>query len=194
MPDFSSFISPDFVSSIQKFLDERMESFKEYDLLSHLDNQGFFKELDSEISSSLLLFQKHFLIFHVLYSINQEMVETKKGALLISPLEIKKLDYVEADTQIGEVDALSEYYLDLQHLKSANEDNVNELLDGFWEMYLRNEKRGDALKTLGLCDPVTDKEITQCYRKLASVHHPDKGGDTNKIQAINEAYAILIKV
>lgn len=193
MPDFSPFIDQAFVSSIQAFLDEHPEGFKEYDLLYHLDEQGFFLELDTEASSSLLLFQKHFLLFHVLYSINQQLVADKQGALSISPLLIKKLDHVAADTQIGALDALSEYYLDMNHLESANEENVNELLDLFWRKYLRNEKRGDALKVLGLSEPVTDKEIVQRYRELVSVHHPDKGGDTDKIQAINEAYAVLIR-
>ena len=109
------------------------------------------------------------------------------------PLLIKQLDYVEADTQIGEVDPLSAYYLALENLASATEDNVKDLLDAFWAKYLRNEKRGDALKVLGLNDPVTDMEIVQRYRNLVSIHHPDKGGDKDKIQEINEAYAVLIR-
>jgi hypothetical protein len=193
MPDFSQFIEPTFVSCIKDFLDKHPAGIKEHDLLCHLDEQGFFQALDTEESYTLLLFRKHFLLFHVLYSINQELVEDKQGAVSISALLIKKLDYVAADTQIGEVDALSDYYLDMNNLETANEENVNDLLDAFWEKFLRNEKRGDALKVLGLNDPVTDKEIVLCYRKLASVHHPDKGGDKDKIQEINEAYAVLIR-
>lgn len=193
MPDFSEFIEPAFFSCVQTFLDEHHEGIKEHDFLSHLDEQGFFQALDTEESFTLLLFRKHFLLFHVLYSINQKLVADKQGALQISPLLIKKLGYVEADTQIGEVDALSDYYLNINNLETASEDNVNDLLDTFWEKFLRNEKRGDALKALGLNDPVTDKEIVLCYRKLASVYHPDKGGDKDKIQVINEAYTVLIK-
>ena len=39
-------------------------------------------------------------------------------------------------------------------------------------------------------DPTYSK-IVQRYRKLVSVHHADKGGDKDKIQEINEAYAAL---
>ncbi len=109
------------------------------------------------------------------------------------PLLIKQLDYVEADTQIGEVDPLGAYYLALENLTSATENSVSDLLDAFWIRYLKNEKRGNALKVLGLNDPVTDTKIVQRYRKLVSVHHPDKGGDKDNVQEINEAYAALIR-
>ena len=34
-------------------------------------------------------------------------------------------------------------------------------------------------------------EIKKAFRRLALIHHPDKGGDENKFKEINEAYAIL---
>ena len=181
------------ISQIKTFLEQHSDGFSEYELMKHLDEQGCFQLLGNDTGSSLLLFQKHFLLFHVLYSINLELVNDKQGSLQISPLQIKKLDYIEAGTQLGETDALSEYYLDLTNLASANESNVNELLNGFWEKYLRNDRRGDALKVLGLQDPISDNDIVVRYRKLVNVHHPDKGGDKDRIQEINEAYALLIK-
>lgn len=193
MSDFSQSLNQTFIACIETFLEEHPEGVSEHDLLRHLDEQGLFQTLEAEAGSSLLLFQKHFLLFHVLYSINRQRVADWQGALQISPLLIKALDYVEADTQIGEFDALADYYLNLENLLSTTEENVNDLLDAFWVRYLKNEKRGDALKVLGLSDPVTDSEIVQRYRKLVRIHHPDKGGDTEKIQAINEAYAVLIR-
>lgn len=193
MPDFTQLIEQNFITFIEDFLEEHPEGVSEHDFLRTLDEQGFFKTLDAATSSTLLLFQKHFLLFHVLYSINQQRVADKQGALQISPLLIKQLDYVEADTQIGELEPLSAYYLELENLASATEDNVSDLLNAFWVKYLKNEKRGNALKVLGLDDPVTDTKIVQRYRKLVSVHHPDKGGDKDIIQEINEAYAALIR-
>jgi hypothetical protein len=193
MPDFTQFNDDAFIDSVETLLDEHPAGIKEHDLLRRLDETGAFNALNAEAGSSLLLFQKHFLLFHVLYSIRQQRVAEKRGALQISPLVIRVLDHVDADMQIGEVDRLSEYYLDLENLLCATEDNVNELLDAFWVRFLKNEKRGDALGVLGLSDPVTDGEIVKRYRKLASVHHPDRGGDKARIQAINEAYALLIR-
>jgi len=44
---------------------------------------------------------------------------------------------------------------------------------------------------LGVEKTATADEIKRAYRRLASQHHPDKGGDTEKFQQIEEAYRIL---
>jgi len=49
----------------------------------------------------------------------------------------------------------------------------------------------DYYNTLGVAKQATADEIKRAYRKLASQHHPDKGGDTKKFQEIEEAYRIL---
>jgi curved DNA-binding protein len=45
--------------------------------------------------------------------------------------------------------------------------------------------------TLGVTSKATADEIKRAYRKLASQHHPDKGGDVKKFQEIEEAYRTL---
>ncbi len=49
----------------------------------------------------------------------------------------------------------------------------------------------DHYHTLGVARTATPDEIKKAYRKLASQHHPDKGGDTAMFQKIEEAYRIL---
>ena len=44
---------------------------------------------------------------------------------------------------------------------------------------------------LNLDSNASDTEIKQSYRNLAKQHHPDKGGDKEKFQKIQEAYDIL---
>jgi DnaJ-class molecular chaperone len=46
-------------------------------------------------------------------------------------------------------------------------------------------------ETLGVSETATPDEIKKAYRKLASQHHPDKGGDTARFQAIQTAYDTL---
>ena len=46
-------------------------------------------------------------------------------------------------------------------------------------------------QTLGVDRTATADEIKRAYRKLASQHHPDKGGDKHKFQEIEEAYRTL---
>jgi DnaJ-class molecular chaperone len=49
----------------------------------------------------------------------------------------------------------------------------------------------DYYAALGVPKTATADDIKRAFRKLASQHHPDKGGDTQKFQAIQEAYATL---
>lgn len=49
----------------------------------------------------------------------------------------------------------------------------------------------DYYEILGVNHTSTPNEIKKAYRKLASQHHPDKGGDTKKFQDIQKAYETL---
>jgi curved DNA-binding protein len=46
-------------------------------------------------------------------------------------------------------------------------------------------------QTLGVDRNATPDEIKRAYRKLASQHHPDKGGDKHRFQEIEQAYRTL---
>ena len=49
----------------------------------------------------------------------------------------------------------------------------------------------DYYAALGVPKTATADDIKRAFRRLASQHHPDKGGDTQKFQAIQQAYATL---
>jgi len=49
----------------------------------------------------------------------------------------------------------------------------------------------DHYQTLGVDRNASPDDIKRAYRKLATQHHPDKGGDTAKFQEISAAYDIL---
>jgi DnaJ-class molecular chaperone len=46
-------------------------------------------------------------------------------------------------------------------------------------------------ETLGVTETATQDEIKKAYRKLATKHHPDKGGDTATFQKIAAAYEVI---
>lgn len=49
----------------------------------------------------------------------------------------------------------------------------------------------DYYQILGVDRAASPDAIKRAYRRLASQHHPDKGGDTARFQEIEEAYRIL---
>ena len=87
-------------------------------------------------------------------------------------------------------DPLAAFYLNLDNLE-VDEDQVVAMLSGFWMNMDQGSRREEALRTLGLADPVSPVEIKQRYRRLAMRHHPDRGGDTVTLQRLNEAMTIL---
>lgn len=49
----------------------------------------------------------------------------------------------------------------------------------------------DHYATLGVARNASQDEIKRAFRKLASQHHPDKGGDTARFQQVQAAYDVL---
>lgn len=49
----------------------------------------------------------------------------------------------------------------------------------------------DHYVTLGVPKNASQDEIKRAYRRLASQHHPDKGGDKTKFQEVQAAYDVL---
>ena len=49
----------------------------------------------------------------------------------------------------------------------------------------------DYYAILGAAETASQDEIERLYKRLAMQHHPDLGGDAEKMKAINEAYQVL---
>lgn len=139
----------------------------------------------------LALFQTHFLLFHVLYSLRERCWAERSGHLDIHPMRIVLSAYRACAPGLSRRDPLRDYYLDLSRLEHTEAEDVYELLLGFRQRTQAKHGRGEALAVLGLSDPVDTALVKRTYRRLAMNAHPDRGGNTAALQRLNAAMAVL---
>ena len=190
----SSYRLPEsFYADLESILADCPDGISEYDLLRLLKQQGYFSFSCTRPAPPPELFQMHFLLFHGLYRLQQECQSEQRAILEVDPLCIRLRDYSKGEKRLTSTDPVRAYYLDLSNLIETSHEEVLKLLETFWRELARFDHRTGALTELGLSDPVTDDEIKQAYRRLAMEHHPDRGGESWRLQAINAAYAALCK-
>ena len=140
------------------------------------------------------ILRTHFLLFNALYRLRERLWATQSGYLQISALNIQLLPYQSGSAEISEHDPLRDYYLDLNQLKNTDEQDVAKLLLSFWTRMHGSEEKQAALELFELEDreqPLDLATIKHRYRQLVSLHHPDRGGNTARLQSINKAMEIL---
>lgn len=143
----------------------------------------------------LLLFQTHFLLFHALYRLSDQLAE-QQLALQIHALSIRLLPRGRADAQgesLAALDPLRSYYLDWEQWLTTQGEDVEQLLKGFRQgnFAVSQGEVDAALASFELVAPVDARQIKQRYRELMSLHHPDRGGSTERVQEVNQALLIL---
>ena len=191
MPDKNLSIPKAFLLALQVELENKIEGIGEYDLMMNLKSQGYFDFL-SKPALPHELFRAHFFLFHSLYLLSNILLESKVGLLEIHTLKIQLHPYQNGENAIQTDSKLNAYYLDFNNLENTTEDDVSDMLASFWNKYNKFENRDEALAELGLQDPVTDKIIKQEYRRLIMQHHPDRGGETEKLQKLNDVIKSLL--
>lgn len=168
------------------------EGLSEYELLLRMSRwQGAEERLPTD---TLELFRSHFLLFHTLYRLRDQLYAEQRALLQISPLCIRLLPYQAGESALSEKDPLREYYLDLTHLRDTDADDVQKLLGAFWVRLQGGDEKQSALAVLELDAHSGDLDLSiirQRYRQLVSIHHPDRGGSTQQLQSINHAMETL---
>ncbi|WP_227539438.1 MULTISPECIES: DNA-J related domain-containing protein [Marinobacter] len=142
------------------------------------------------------LYPVHFLLFHVLYRLRDQLSDTGES-LRISPLNI----CLETQKVIGGkgvpdgVDTLRQFYLDLSQYHLP-EDAIHQMMDDFWagrpgKGPAQAETKA-AAEVLGFeALPSDFPSVKQRFRRAVMRAHPDRGGNTETIQHLNEAFAVL---
>lgn len=174
-----------------QLLQQQPQGLGEYECLKTLqtEQQDGFPKI--QFSDQMALFRQHFQLYHALYHLQQLLWQQQRGHLDISALQIRLRPYQAGEARLSLPDLLRDYYLDIGNLETMSEAELSRLLGQFWAKFRAQDSRQMALQTLELSEPVDYPQIKQQYRRLAMRHHPDRGGDTVRLQAINDAMAIL---
>lgn len=190
---YGNCIDDAFFDAVAAVLAAHPAGLSEYELLSRLREAGYFSFLGDSPWEQHALFCAHFLLFHTLYRLRDRAWQGRQADVEISPLRIRWLPCRDAEAALAEPDQLRAYYLDLANLEQTTADDVERLIASFWVRMQRQDRRAEALAELGLSDPVDDITIRRAYRRLAMRHHPDRGGDKERLQAIHAAVEVLLK-
>ncbi|MCC5855369.1 MAG: molecular chaperone DnaJ [Idiomarina sp.] len=192
--------------AIGEILLQQTSPMKEFDLIQLLQ-AGDEPLLQADaLRSDLSLFQTHFLVFHCLYSLQDEWLTQRVGQLQIEPLCIFCHPYEAAEKSAGaEVqpqDPLRDYYLNWSNCEGMSESGVEALLNQFWRRYARGPMRQSVLtedieKALHTLECETSEptliEVKRQYRLMVHRCHPDKGGDVGQMQQLQEAYELVCR-
>lgn len=179
------------IFSILNLHPEGISEFELLKLLTKDKNSGFSEE---SFKNNYTLFQSHFLLFHTLYKM-KNLYYPQKIDIEIHCLKIRLIQIPESNQNpLVSHNSLESYYLNLDNLSSTTEAEVDKMLEDFWKKFAMLDQRKEALSLLGLEDPIKMVDIEKRYRELLKIHHPDIGGDIQKMQEINTAMEVLRKI
>ncbi len=162
----------------------------EFDLIRRLQAREDVPEITRDsLRTPLALYRTHFLLFHTLYRLGERLAPQGED-VVVHCLGVRIVPR-RTEAGLAAPDAMRGFYADRDNLDGISEADVERLLGDFWRRFTMNDERDEALATLGLSDPVSDADIKAAYRRLAMRHHPDRGGDGERLREIHEAVRVL---
>lgn len=170
------------------------DGYSEYQLIQQLKARRCTHIPQQDLDDRLVLFRTHFLVFNALYQLRNRLLLSAEKHLQISPLRIRLTYLQHSEPGLCEHDGLASYYLDMDNLRRTTEQDVARLLESFWSRMQGGDEKRAALELFELDKTGTPLDIVSIkrrYRQLVSLHHPDRGGNTSRLQSINKAMEIL---
>jgi hypothetical protein len=183
-------------TAVERELRQAPEGLSELGLIRILQQPPWKLIGDIQFDEPEHLYPVHFLLFHVLYRLRDQLAGTGT-TLTISPLGIVlSKDKVVAGQGLPEPeDKLRRFYLDLSQYRLP-EESIQRMMDDFWAgRHGVTPALSEALaaaKNLGFSSiPETFQEVKHQFRRAVMRAHPDRGGDTETVQSLNQAFATL---
>ncbi len=178
----------------QTIVEAGMTGISEYALIKSIDVDDFPHITRIDLSKPHTTFPFHFVLFNRLYRWKNELADQKKGRLDISALKITYHPYHSHDLQeIDTHDSLADYYSNIANFYETQGERLDEMMSGFWNRFVRRDDIHHAMKTLELNTLKDSAQVKKQFKKLMIIHHPDKGGTSEKAAQLNEAKTTLLR-
>ena len=185
------------LDEVDRFLND-FPLTNEHQLIKHLQDNKVTPFDTFSLAELTDLFSAHFLCMHVLYHLKREYSDKQTFVLDIQLVRIHRIPLDESDElnnnekmAIETIDPLESYYLNSKHYFETQEDEINDLLKSFWQKYMAQDEKKEALDVLNLPIDADEKMIKTQYKHLAQKHHPDKGGCAEMFTKIRQAKTVL---
>jgi len=173
----------------------------EHQIIKHLQAKKIPPFDNFSLADTKDLFSAHFLCMHALYHLKNHYQLSKRFTLIIRSVQIQRITLDEpipvceiSQKSLETTDPLESYYLDSTHYFETQEDEINDLLKSFWQKYVAQDNKSEALATLDLPANADAKMVKDRYLHLAQQHHPDKGGCAEMFNKIRQAKTVLDKL
>ena len=177
----------------------------EYALIKKLQQPPWQLLGDVRFDQPARLYQVHFLLFHTLYTLRDQLAEDGE-VLAISALLTRLESRPEMPEQKlsgprlpAQADPLRAFYLDLNQYRLSTAQ-IHAMLDNFYAGHRGADAHYDtaevaaAANCLGYSDkrlPDCFHEVKQRFRRAVMQAHPDRGGSTAHVQQLNAAFAVI---
>jgi hypothetical protein len=163
-----------------------------------LHRLGLKLQQDTPISADLALFQQHFVLYHLLYQLQHDLLECQQGYLHIKLANVQYLP-LAAIPMLHDDDGRRDYYLNWRYYYAMTEQLLDEQLNAFWQFV--SERRtsitvsdlSTARALLALPKEFSLSQLKKAYRALALQQHPDRGGDEQDFIVLTDAYQLLLR-
>ncbi len=173
----------------------------EHQIIKHLQDKKIMPFHHFNLANTKDLFSAHFLCMHALYHLKKQYQLSNKFTLIIQSVLIQRValnnstsNNNNVKTALETTDPLERYYLNAKHYFDTQEEEITDLLKSFWQQYIAQDNKKEALEILALPNDADAKMIKAQYLRLAQKHHPDKGGCVERFKEIRAAKSVLDKI
>lgn len=188
------------MQALTSILVEQRLTLSEYDLIGTLQQAPYSLLAADALRDSLTMFRCHFVLFHHLYLLHDDCIRQGVGSLEIhtTRISLSLINVEQSDSVPVCSDPIRTYYLDWSNFEQTGQQEVDGLLDSFWQSMrchspVSEQEKHKALALFSLPESFDLIQLKSQYRNLQHQYHPDKGGSKERSQALQQAYKVLQK-